>query len=893
MLKKRIVNVLLVVFFVFAAVGFGASDAFCGEWKEGGALAEEVFTEIVGEEGLACEEPPEEEEQETPAEYAFSRVVLSDEVLSYTGSEQVKESVAVYGNVTANGETAEVLLTEGTDYLLVYTDNTNAGLATITITGLGVYADQSLLETFEITPAEISEVEPQAEAFVYTGSPIEPAVNVYALLNGERVLLNSDSEYTVQYSANIDAGNAEITVTGTGNFQGTLSRSFSIAPAPLTFATLPYRVMTYTGKPRTQTAGTVVWCGDKILENTVDYTISYANNIKIGTAEMTITGKGNYTGTLTETFAIKGKLEEAELKYKTLPYSGKARTQTNSLVVKGNANGKLTVLKKDTDYKVTYANNVNIGRATVTITGKGRYTGTLKRTFRITRAPLTSAKLKNWAMAYNGKPRTQTGSTTVRSGKMVLRNSVDYTIAYKDNVQIGTATMTITGKGNYAGTLVKTFAIKGRLISAELKYDSLRYSGKPRKQTGPTLVKGDFNGTGTVLTKGVDYRIRYENNTNVGTATMTITGRGNYMGTLTKTFQITPVALVDAVLPCASKFYTGKAIKPAPTVTARVGKELATLTKGTDYTVSYKKNKNPGTATVTVTGIGNFEGTLERTFTITRIKIGGSGTSRTLSFAPADKTYSDLKVAVWSHPNGPDDQKWYAMRKKANGIWTAKVEFVNFKGSGEASAHIYAGETFVCGIDFTINHADWLQAQSDRFQAEFLHGTNPYANIDYIQCGISLANNHYYGYDHTWRVNRHTLSCAGLVDLCLTHCGYGDFIKDDPPELIDGRRWGYLDLGTYSGKYNWVSIMTNEVGATWHPGLDGIQPGDVLYYDFDIFTNHTGFYLGNGVTLESRGPAVNFSYNDDSGIEIATFSNGLAVFPWQGYFRIPNKKKAW
>ena len=87
--------------------------------------------------------------------------------------------------------------------------------------------------------------------------------------------------------------------------------------------------------------------------------------------------------------------------------------------------------------------------------------------------------------------------------------------------------------------------------------------------------------------------------------------------------------------------------------------------------------------------------------------------------------------------------------------------------------------------------------------------------------------------------------------------------------------------------------MLGEVGATWHAGLDGIEPGDVLYYDYSLTVNHTGFYLGNGVTLEARGPATNMSFNDDSGAEIAAFGNGLAVFPWQGYFRIPNRKKAW
>lgn len=275
------------------------------------------------------------------------------------------------------------------------------------------------------------------------------------------------------------------------------------------------------------------------------------------------------------------------------------------------------------------------------------------------------------------------------------------------------------------------------------------------------------------------------------------------------------------------------------------------------------------------------------------IKVLGSGVVRTISYTPTMWTHNSLRLAVWSNANGQDDLLWQNMRKTADGSWTAEVEYVNFKGSGNATVHIFEGTKLVGEHSFQIPHEDWLKAQSDRFKAEFLHGTNPYANIDYIQCAINIAQDDYYGYGHTWRLDRHTMSCAGLVGLCLTYCGYGDFIKDDPPELYDGTRWGYLDLGTYSGKYDWTDILINEVGATWHPGLDGVEAGDILYFDTDKIVNHAGFYLGNDMSVEARAPLTQPSLNDDTGKEIAIFSSPFTEYKWEGYFRLPRKNSAW
>lgn len=121
-----------------------------------------------------------------------------------------------------------------------------------------------------------------------------------------------------------------------------------------------------------------------------------------------------------------------------------------------------------------------------------------------------------------------------------------------------------------------------------------------------------FNGR--TLKKGTDYTLSYSNNTKVGTAKITITGKGAFYGTRTVTFKIKAISLSGATATLARSvyYYTGKALKPAPTV--KVGGK--TLRAGTDYTVSYANNVKIGTATVTVTGKGGYGGTTKVTFKV-------------------------------------------------------------------------------------------------------------------------------------------------------------------------------------------------------------------------------------------------------------------------------------
>ena len=168
-----------------------------------------------------------------------------------------------------------------------------------------------------------------------------------------------------------------------------LSR-ISISKASVTLSTSTYA---YDGKAKKP--GVTVKLNGKTLKNGTDYTVSYSNNTKVGTAKVTITGKGNYTGSVSKTFKIKNNFKKATVSgISTKAFTGKNITQ--SITVK--YNGK--TLKNGTDYTVSYSNNKKIGTATVKIAGKGSYTGTITKTFKINPAKQEIQKLTAKSKAF-------------------------------------------------------------------------------------------------------------------------------------------------------------------------------------------------------------------------------------------------------------------------------------------------------------------------------------------------------------------------------------------------------------------------------------------------------------------------------------------------------------
>ena len=226
-------------------------------------------------------------------------------------------------------------------------------------------------------------------------------------------------------------------------------------------------------------------------------------------------------------------------------------------------------------------------------------------------------------MTYNGS--AQTASVTVTLNGTPLSIGEDFTVTDATQTDAGTYTLTITGMGNYTGSQSVGFTIaQASLSGAVLTLSPAGYAFDGRAKTPGVQVVW----SGTELKSGTDYAVSFENNTNAGTATATVTGMGNYTGSQSVGFTISQASLSDAALtlPAVSYSYDGKAKTPSVKVVANG----ATLTNGTDYTVSFKNNTKPGKATVTVTGKGNYSGTKAVSFTIKKGTITVPATATTV-----------------------------------------------------------------------------------------------------------------------------------------------------------------------------------------------------------------------------------------------------------------------
>ena len=163
-------------------------------------------------------------------------------------------------------------------------------------------------------------------------------------------------------------------------------------------------------------------------------------------------------------------------------FTGSAQSQKPTVKVK--VNGTTFTLKEGTDYSLSYKANTNVGTATVTITGKGNYTGKITKEFKINPASISKAAVSGIKASYSETKKEIKPTPTVKLNNKALKAGTDYTVAYKNNVKVGTATVTITGKGNYTGTVTKTFSI------TKVAPTGRRLAGANRFGTANAIAKG-------------------------------------------------------------------------------------------------------------------------------------------------------------------------------------------------------------------------------------------------------------------------------------------------------------------------------------------------------------------------------------------------------------------
>ena len=487
-------------------------------------------------------------------------------------------------------------------------------------------------------------------------SDVSEALVIYD--HARKYTLLEGTDYTVSYSKEIvdDSTVINFEITGIGVYEGTAERSVKVAQATLSAAMVSeIPAQTYTGNEITTETGlpVVISHAGEVLEEGVDYSLSYENNINVGTATVTITGMGNYTGEVQKTFAIN-RMTIAREMLSEIPdvyYTGaKITSATGALISIVNPNTN-EVLAEGTDYTLAYASNINAGTAKVTITGKGNYTGKLTSTFTILKVSVgdgsfipfenveitIGGKKEGYTATYTGKSIKPAVTVTVNGVKL---KSTDYSVTYKNNVNASEeAYIIVTGKKNYEGTIKKCFTIEPK-APAKVKLTDKMVSLET------TCIRADGSSiepevyvvqNGAVLTKDTDYAISYTNSKNkavsviteAGTYNVKVTGIGSYTGTVTKKLEVisadkkligknyTDVTFVSE----GDYTYTGKGIKPEVKVTDKTLDDLE-LKKGVDYTISYADNTKAGIARYTITGKGKYKGTYTGTFKIVPVKVG-------------------------------------------------------------------------------------------------------------------------------------------------------------------------------------------------------------------------------------------------------------------------------
>lgn len=618
----------------------------------------------------------------------------------YTGK-VIKPEVRVYDHKT--------LLKEKTDYTIAYKNNTKAycytasdqefaanKAPTITVTGKGNYTGKET-QTFTIRPLDISVNAAASDGTGTEVDSVQPKDNVFAadnmtiaankknqkpipvLLWNDKKLKNN-TDYTVTYydstgAAKLDyvkeAGSYYIELAGKGNFTGTRRVNLTVTGqsdqlklmSKMTVAKIPNQP--YTGSEITPAL--TVKDGKTGLKEGEHYTVSYSRNTEVGTAYAVVTGieEKGYSGTKRVSFKIMGgSVSKATVKGLTgqsFLYGGV--NQEPELTVSVKTVGVEKTLQKGTDYKLTWQKNCDAGTATVTITGVGGYTGTLKKNFKIQAFDISAnadgrftAALAQEKVPYaKGGTKPEVSVTFLKDdgSTQKLKEGKDYTLSYRNHTAPNDGsrpdklpTVTIKGKGNFKGTYGTklTYQITTQDLGAEglqIAAADKTYQNKKNVYTTKVTV---IDRNGKALKAGTDYNkilaaaYAYKNDTTLdngtvrtagttvdkndiipaGTVlTVTVNGKGNYTGSITGEYRITQAAISSASVTIPKQTYTGAAITlDKSQITVKVkGKPIAE----DQYEIvagSYKNNVKKGTASVTIRGVDNYGGTKTVKFTI-------------------------------------------------------------------------------------------------------------------------------------------------------------------------------------------------------------------------------------------------------------------------------------
>ena len=606
------------------------------------------------------------DDKNTPEEKKTGIKVTAPKDTTYSGNEQKREPVI---EDTKTGKTLDK-----DDYSLSYSDDvTNAGTVTITVTGKGNYTGKFEV-TYKINPRKVT-LKSETASKPYDGTALtKPAVTVSGdgFVKGEVSDIKATGSVTT-----VSEGKVTNTIRFTegAGYKGDNYTIFkeegklSITAQSIDPGTDPEKPNPdYTGAKVNSPSDkvydgnehkwipTVTDKADKKLKAGTDYTVEYSTSdfTNVGTIKVTITGKGNYSGTVTRTYKITPKSVTVTAEDKTKVF-GETDPKLTAKVdgTLGNDTVEYTLSRKDGEaagkYEITVKGDklqgnysVTYAAGTLTITSQSIDPGTDPEK---PNPDYTGAKVNSPSNSvYDGKEHKWSPTVTDKADKK-LKAGTDYTVEYStsDFTNVGTIKVTITGKGNYSGTVKRSYKVTPKEYTVTTDSATKTYSGTALTAGGKVegIVSGEtveFTTTGSQTEVGTSkntYELVWKSAkaTNYTLAKESIGKLTVKAKSIVPDDKDTPESEKTGITvnePSDSK-YDGKEHKEVLTVTdTKTGKELVA---GTDYSVTYSSDLvNAGTVKVTVAGLGNYSGSFTKTYKITKRSV-------TLTSATVSKVY--------------------------------------------------------------------------------------------------------------------------------------------------------------------------------------------------------------------------------------------------------------
>ena len=617
-----------------------------------------------------------------PTKKAQCTVTVTDAVVPVTGVTVAPASLQlqlVTGKVVTGSLVATVLPANATDKTVTWTSG-NTGIATVDSDGTVIARSAGTViikattkdggKTAACTVTVKAAQDPDdpgdnpklkveiTESFIYDGSAKTPSPEVY--YGKKKLVLGKD--YTLAYKNNTNATDiATVTVKFTGNYEGSITRTFKIGKADIRNARInspvAYAKYKEKGGVRQYTVQKLmpsVIYGGKALKNNTDFTAEYPDTsadayAKGGKYRVKITGKGNYTGSTEVNEELKENTQEEIIDLKKVTITPEKAVKSyaytgNAIEPKYILKYKDRELKSGTDYVTVYSNNVNAGTATVSFVagGNGNISGAVSKTFKIDKVSFKTSPPRIVIRNGNSYPYSKTGVTpevTVYWNGRELAEGTDYKISYKNNKNVSTdkkkAEAVVSGAGNFKDSCSGLFEItkqnigSGKLVIEDPAFVNKADAYKKAKiyvydSNGTALGSSDYSITGWKI-NGIDAG-KDKLIAGVGDVVeVTVEGKGSYSGRLTAGAKVYNTAESydlskanvsfrvgsGATYNTAKKAfeYRGKPVCPNESnlvlsITSGSGKNKKTvILADDDYVIlNYESNLNKGTARMTIRG---------------------------------------------------------------------------------------------------------------------------------------------------------------------------------------------------------------------------------------------------------------------------------------------------